>query len=420
MIIGKETQGSRVVVRVSGRLDADWGDFFRTTLQQMIRDGLHQVYVDASELEYISSVGIRALLKVRMELQALNGSFGIVHAAPFISETLRMSGLDLLLLNDDAPPDAAAPPPPSGSPAPSKALASGVRFECHELAQGARITVRAHAAWKPWQTVRAEDAVEVAFPAHCLGVGIGASGLSAQDAHTRFGEFVAAAGCVAWLAGDGADKPDYLEGTERYVPRLYAIQALVGEGDFSHLLRFHPDTEDAFVNLSDLFDQALLATQTDAAVMVALAEVEGLVGVALSQSPCFIGDDDQPGAFPDIRGWLQFCGDRVHRRDMAMLVAFVSRDARHAIAQYLVPTPSRPEILAHVHALAMPYRSLPQGVLDLEHSVRSVFEDTTPLNLMHLVEDDRPVVGLGQSAFIRGACWCAPLEFKGEPTSWRL
>lgn len=66
--------------------------------------------------------------------------------------------------------------------------------------------------------------------------------------------------------------------------------------------------------------------------------------------------------------------------------------------------------MAHAHAVVFPFRPLPQGVLDLETSVAAVFEDNTPMGLLHLIEDDRPIVGLGESSFIRGVCWCAPVH----------
>jgi hypothetical protein len=49
---------------------------------------------------------------------------------------------------------------------------------------------------------------------------IGAPGRNEEEARTRYGEFVAAAGCV--LPGDGAERPDYLEQAERFVPGLHA------------------------------------------------------------------------------------------------------------------------------------------------------------------------------------------------------
>ena len=125
-------------------------------------------------------------------------------------------------------------------------------------------------------------------------------------------------------------------------------------------------------------------------------------------------DSDQPGQFPELREWLTFCGERVHHQTQALLVAFVCRNADHLLVAHLAPVPSRPGHMAHAHAVVLPFRPLPQGVVDLQTSVAAVFEDNSPLGLLHLIEDDRPVVGLGESSFIRGACWCAPLNYSPE------
>ena len=302
-------------------------------------------------------------------------------------------------------------------PSRGQRVAPGIVFEKHPLAPQGRIVTRASGGWKPWQPVRPGDAGEIGFPRQVFGLGVGASGHDADDVRTRYGEFVAAAGCLVWLPGDGSDTPDYLEQEAQFVPRLYAIQALTGEGSFSHLLRFHPREKGAFLTLSELFLQVFQATKAEAAAMIVLAEVEGLVGAALARSPGLIQPDDRPGDFPEVRNWLAFCGERVHRQAQALVVAFASRDPAHVSAPCLAPLPSRPEIRAHAHAVVIPFRSLPQGVLELGPSVRTVFEGNEPRGLLHLIDDNRPVIGLGQSAFIRGACWCAPCHFSTEVLS---
>jgi hypothetical protein len=46
--------------------------------------------------------------------------------------------------------------------------------------------------------------------------------------------------------------------------------------------------------------------------------------------------------------------------------------------------------------------------------VRQVFAAAEPVALLHLLEDPRPALGLGQSAFVSGACWCASVTFPKE------
>jgi anti-anti-sigma factor len=408
-------QGNCAVLKVTGRLDAAWADHFHGAVQETIRDGHHHVHIDASGLEYLSSAGIRSLLRIQRELASVKGSFGIIHPSIFVADTLRLCGLQQLMLSEPEPSETETVRSEVVAPLAGVQSVPGIRFEIHPLAARGRITVRRDGRWKPWQPVHNDDAVEVSFPRDVFGLGIGAPGKDVDVARTRFGEFITASGHLAWLSGDGEDTPDYLEQAERFVPRLQVIQSLTGDGDFSHLLRFSPEVKGDFLNLSDLFLQVLQSTRSNAAAMIGLVEVEGLVGATLSRSPGLIQAADRPANFPEIRTWLRFCGERIHRQAQALIVAFFSRDPAHASVSQLSPLPSRPEIRVHAHAVILPYRPLQQGILELEPSVRAVFEDNEPIGLLHLIEDDRSVVGLGQSAFIRGACWCAPLQFSKEP-----
>ncbi len=393
--------GPVATLRASGRLDSTWADHLYRAISELIREGRHAVRLHAGEIDYISSAGIRVLLRSHHELAALRGSFGLIAASPFVRSTLEMSGLGVLLMTAELETEVEG----GGSTA---LPTEGICTECHELERGGRIQVYAGHAWQPWQPVQPEMLVELEFPRHVFGLGIGAPDPDPEQARVRLGEFVAVAGHLGWLPGDGADTPDYIEEAERFVPRLRAIQFLRGEGSFSHLLRFHPSGRGDNLTLSGLVQQAFTETGAGTVALVALAEIDGLVGVSLARSPGHIQPGDQPGAFPEIRNWLAFCGERLHRQQQALVVAFASRSADHPLYR-LLPPASSPELRLHAHALVLPYRSLQQGRLDLAAAVASAFDENEPVNLMHLIEDDRPLVGLGESSFSRGAVWCAPV-----------
>jgi anti-anti-sigma factor len=415
MNIETEISGNQAILKVTGRLDAAWAEHFHKAALETIRDGHHNLRIDASGLEYLSSAGIRSLLRIQRELNAVKGSFGIICPSAFVADTLRLSGLQLLIMTESE--SSATENVQSADMAPLTAgkSAPGIRFENHPLAPNGQIKVRTAGRWNPWLPVQNGDAAEVSFPRNVFSLGIGAPGKDVDVARTRFGEFIAASGHLSWLPGDGADTPDYLEQAELFVPSLQVIQSLTGEGEFSHLLRFSPCKKGNFLNLSDLFLELLQTTRSNSAAMIGLVEVEGLVGAALSRSPGLIQTTDHPSDFPEIRNWMRFCGERIHSQAQALIVAFISRDPAHASVSQLAPLPSRPEIRAHTHAVVLPYRPLQQGVLELEPSVAAVFGDNEPIGLLHLIEDDRSTIGLGQSAFVRGACWCAPLVFSKEP-----
>jgi hypothetical protein len=73
------------------------------------------------------------------------------------------------------------------------------------------------------------------------------------------------------------------------------------------------------------------------------------------------------------------------------------------------------EFYGHFHAAAFPYRPLRKGKVDLVHTVQPLFESEQVLGLLHLLNDWRELSGAGESRFLRGACWCAPLTFETQP-----
>ena len=62
-------------------------------------------------------------------------------------------------------------------------------------------------------------------------------------------------------------------------------------------------------------------------------------------------------------------------------------------------------LAGHFHAAAFSFRPFKKGRLVLGDTVRTLFEDTGVQGVLHLLNDNRPVVGVGQSEFTRGACW---------------
>ena len=191
MNIESRILGAVMVVEVNGRLDAAWADLLLGTVRDLVREGHHQVRLDASCLEYLSSAGIRTLLKIRRELEAVSGTFGIGPAAPFVQDTLRMSGLEALLLDEGTPADE-APPAAGGNRVATEetVAAAGTRFEPHVLAASAKITVTAHAGWRPWQPLLDSHCLEISLARPRFGLGIGAAGRTAEDTRSRLGDFL--------------------------------------------------------------------------------------------------------------------------------------------------------------------------------------------------------------------------------------
>lgn len=413
MHIDTTITGHHAVLTLRGRLDINWADHLAAVGGEVIRGGHHHLRIDATGVEYISSAGLRALIRLHKELAAVRGTLLVSAASSFVDQALRMSGMAWLL----APAGDEAAPPPVESPAPPSVPLEGMTCEVIELDASARMTLQAPCRWIPWEPVGEDQLRKISFPRQTLGLGIGGPGSGPEDASAALGEFLAVEGCLTWLSAGGGGTPDYLLQTGELIPALHAIQALRAEGDFARLIRFRPAEPGGSITLSALADAAVRASGANAVVMACIAEVDGLVGAALARSPREITTQHEPGKFPAVRDWLSFCGERVHTRQTALIALVAARDPSPGLAQHLPPLPGDEHLRLHAHAAVFPYRPLPEGRIELAATVASLFASAEPVDLMHLIIDDRPLLGLGQSAFVRGACWCAPAHWPQEGVS---
>ena len=84
-------------LRVTGRIDALTADRFLKTICEHADNGQLNIRVDASQVNYISSLGLRVLLQSHRKLASLNGSFKICKASSAALQIIFMAGMDSLL-----------------------------------------------------------------------------------------------------------------------------------------------------------------------------------------------------------------------------------------------------------------------------------------------------------------------------------
>jgi len=427
-----------LLLKLEGRLDAAWSEHFYASVAASIREGMHDIRIDAEKLEYLSSAGIRMLIRAHRELRLVKGSFAIVRASDFVVQTLSMSGFDSLLALDTVAEKAKAEPDAKNAAEPKKEEPEcawklpGVFYEVFELDPEAAMDIHDIGAWKPWQAVDPAKCPRLVLGRDTVALGTGAPGADFSEARHRMGEFAAASGCVTWQPG-GGELPDFIVQEGRLVPELICANALLATGEFSHLFRFQPDENaeaskysglidenlkrvkpsynGASLSVTSIIDAASAMTKSPCVVFVALVEVNGLVGMTTNRSPGLIQPGQEPKGYPEICEWTGFCGERLHEGMQAFVVGFADATVGARKRAIMPALPSREGTKAHVHTAVFPFHALPNGKIFMADSVALVFSGTGPVGMYHLVEDNRPALGLGQSTFRRGAVWCAPAKF---------
>jgi len=401
MEITSQKTGDILVMKLAGRFDASWCKTVEESLTAAIRDGEHRIHLDMEKVDYISSAGLRVLFGIYKQLLSIKGAFAIRNPSPNVRTVIQMVGIGSLIASGGASADT-----------------EGERGQTHASAQAEYEIFSCNNT--PFSlSVVGDDSFLLGqqgtpppltrFDKKSFAVGIGALGADLGENHTRFGEFLAAGGAAAYQPADGSTRPDFVLSEGQLVPEGHLPLGLAGEGEFSFLARFAARKEARTVGLSEIAATALEIAGTSAAAIVAITETSGLVGASLRKSPASPSSPDR-FQFPQIRDWLAFSPERVFRDSTSLVGGVVAREGT-PYQSLLRPHGS---VMGHFHAATFPYRPLQKGRIELHESVSALFDTHSLQAVLHLLCDPREINGAGESEFLRGAMWIAPVQSKIE------
>jgi anti-anti-sigma factor len=399
MEMTRTADGGYTSLTITGRLDGYWADHLDAGLTETVRDGHHQLRLNLSDVTFISSAGIAVLVKFYKRLIAIKGGLVITSMSPAVRAVLDMTRLTKLLADES--PAAAA------EMLVARTLERGnLLMQVFDLAPDARLVCRV-VGGEGIHGGTDGAAAALPCPESRFAFGIGAFGANDADCRDRFGEFVAVAGAAGYLPGDETEVPDYLVASDAEAVEIRALQAIACDGAFRQQIRFDVRPPASAVTLGELA-AAAVEMAGGAAGLAIIAETAGLVGASLRRSPARAGAGEF-FAFPAVRARLTFTSERAFARSLALVAGVVQRGDGPLGAGHVRPLDGTGTLLGHFHAAVFPYHPFRKGRLDLKETVRTLFDGGGPLGLLHLLHDDRQIVGVGDSEFTRGTCWIAPL-----------
>jgi anti-anti-sigma factor len=429
MQIEKSSQGDLLELILRGRLDNDSSVYFREEIESSAREGWHRILVDLSGVTYLSSSGIAALIDAKQRMDRLAGLFGIHNASPHVEQILSLTRvLDMLRCD---PQKARRGPALSAM---SSALSSATRFAredglelaIYSLNEPSPLVCRVFGdSQSLFDSTSSEPrSTNVSFGPQSFGFGLGALGHLADSSEAAsspldsvsepYGEFLAVAGAVAQSAHSSQGLPDYLLAAADFVPSARVVYGVQCEGELPVLIRFGPSETDAQVGLSKVISNGLRQTNSRLAGFVILADCAGLVGAQMRQSSAKVPHDTVDRfALPGLRDWLSFSAEHIHRHNLVLIVGIAASgplEESSPLAPLVRPMEPDGLLMGHFHAAVFPYRPLKKRVLPLQPSVTELFESGSIEDVLHLLRDDRPITGLGESELFSGACWLGPIE----------
>jgi anti-anti-sigma factor len=426
MRITPEKHGDLLELKIEGRLDNEWSEHLTESINEFVRQGSHTVVLDLTQVSYLSSAGIGALIRAYKQFQSIRGFFGVGSASPHVDEVIRMTGLGNVLLCDMNKARTfrdAAGALNSSATLSRMSVKSGIKFDSYTLHSNALLTceVLGDATRLNNAAVSEQNCRRLDFPSDTFGLGLGAFGRSFSDCEDRFGEFLAVSGAAAYMPTSDAGKPDYQIAEGDFIPQVQVAYGLRCFGEFQELHRFESGAEDGRIPLSTLVEESLNISNTDLAGMVLLTETSGLIGATLKRSPALkVESAASKLSHPEIRRWLSFSAESAFSRSVAVVVGVASRGhpgQRNGsqLASILRPLRRDQTLWGHFHAAVFSYRPFKKHKLDLSQTIKTLFETEDLQAVLHLLNDDRKIIGGGESEFVRGACWLGPISsVKGD------
>lgn len=398
MKIFKKIENEACVVSLDGRLDAYWADHLAAILEEAVQAGSHEIVLECSAVTFLSSAGISVLLRSRNRLQSIRGELRIANPSEAMRQVIALSRLEQVLLT-------------SLAQAPKvRAAARRVEFERHrfdvfERRVESRLECRTIGTpTMPPHGFMAQEARKVVFGQDEFGLGLGSLGSSFDEAKDRFGEFLAAGGIAAHLPSDGTAVPDHSSSASE----ILFLNGLQCSGKMSRLLRFEASADVRTVPLSEVIRTSLEACAAERIGFVMVAETAGLMGAFLKKSPTV----SVRGlfAYPEVRDWLSFTAERAFPKSSSLIVGVAGRGDLGPLGPWLRPLGRDAFLSGHCHAAAFSYRPVPKGDIDLDETVRSLFETQALQGILHLLADYRDINGVGETELQRGALWLSPID----------
>ena len=96
MQVNIQSNGQEVTVQLIGELDTMATTEQADELQQVLNIADKALLIDCSEMEYISSAGLRFFMQLKRESEAKGGSIRITHLNEDVNDIFRMSGFQNL------------------------------------------------------------------------------------------------------------------------------------------------------------------------------------------------------------------------------------------------------------------------------------------------------------------------------------
>ena len=95
--IAFKNEKGKTIAAVNGRLDAMSAPEFEKSVLEQVESGTDNLIVDLSQVDYISSAGLRSILVIAKKLRSKAGELAVAGLKDTVKEVFEISGFNTIL-----------------------------------------------------------------------------------------------------------------------------------------------------------------------------------------------------------------------------------------------------------------------------------------------------------------------------------
>lgn len=375
---------------LQGRMDAQTSASFEKELAGLVSRGKRDIFIDCSEVKYMSSAGMRVFLTIQKQLKPISGGLVLVRPSDAMLKVFKLAGFHKLfeiILGDDDQAE-------QKQPQREQRTLRGIPFECATQTAKAG-TWSALTSKKDAITAFYDDGDAYAINANHarFGYGLSAPGESFAECKDLLGECVVVNGNYFYYPAIKNAAVDFVLAQEAS-PDLH-YQFMTGglfDGTYAHALAFGMDGAER--GLGDLLDGLGELVETNLFGVIGVLESAGIWGMNFKKTP-IAEHFPATGSMKDRERFAEFMDFPIEasfRDHVIVAVGLVCKDKQRLsdAGQRMFPE----ESANHLHAVVFEKAPVSRNIDDFQGELERVIANLKPLKVQHLLQKSRFKGGL--------------------------
>jgi len=385
-----ENQGYKCLV-LKGRIDALSSPDIEKEFNALILSGERLIVSDLSEVNYISSAGLRVFLGIQKQLKKAGGQIVLFRPIKSVLDVFRISGLaDMLRIVSTMEEIGESVCSEAASPEVVSKEVDGIVIEYIKLAADKGSLFIAGSQDNLACAAYTENDVITVKPADMqFGAGLGTFGDKYKDYNNLFGESMVINGNFFFYPAVKRPVADFMINSD--VDAKFTYKFLHGfgfNGPYQNILSFNG--KEGFVELGALVNAIFDITNANILGIALLAESKGLLGMHLKKVPIIEQKPDNgkdifdPSNFPE---WIDF---PTEPGDVNHIIAGTGI----AVRDKSLMSPEKRTVISegsffHIHAGIFEKGPLSKQLNDFEKELRRILTELRISKVQHILGKSR-------------------------------